>query len=353
MKPGGLPLVRNHGRLSRPHRWGTGFAITGAVAIFMVYLLLLTRGAAWLDSDSLRGLTPEQRASEIDSVRSYLIQYGAGVFAFGALIYTARSFRLSREGHVTDRYTKAIEQLGSGSLDVRLGAIYALERIMVDSPRDHPVIVEVLAAFIREHSPITSSRNGGQPSAASSDGQRQAANTPPTIDVRAALTVLGRRPTGRAEQGRLDLRQTSLVSVDLSVADLSGADLRGADLSSADFSRADLRGADLSHADLHDADLPGAVLRDARLLAADLSGAKLRTADLAQAYLSGAKLHNADLSRMDLSGALLLGADLTGADLTGANLTGANLHEADVRGAYLSETNLTDVQRTAVKGMRD
>jgi hypothetical protein len=166
MKPGWLRLARDHGRPSRPHRWGTGFAITVAVAIFTVYLLLLTRGAAWLDGDSLRGLTPEQRASEIDSMRSYLIQYGAGVFAFGALIYTARNFRLSREGYVTDRYTKTIEQLGSGSLDVRLGAIYALERIMVDSMRDHPAIVEVLAAFAREHSPVTTSRDNHQPSVA-------------------------------------------------------------------------------------------------------------------------------------------------------------------------------------------
>jgi hypothetical protein len=53
---------------------------------------------------------------------------------------------------VTDRYTKAIEQLGSGKLDVRIGGIYALERIAHDSPRDHPAVLEVLAAFVREHS---------------------------------------------------------------------------------------------------------------------------------------------------------------------------------------------------------
>jgi hypothetical protein len=350
MKPGRPRLVRDHGRPSPAHRWQTGFAFTTAVAIFAVYLLLLTRGAAWLDGDSLRGLTPEQRASEIDSVRGYLIQYGAGVLAFGALIYTARNFRLSREGHVTDRYTKAIEQLGSGSLDVRLGGIYALERIMVDSPRDHPAIVEVLAAFIRERSPVTTSTDDRRPTVASSDGQRQAPNTPPTTDVRAALTVLGRRPAGRAEQGSLNLRHTSLVNVELSDADLFGADLSGTDLSGALLPGADLSGADLTGANLRNADLPRAVLRDARMPGADLSGAKLRTADLAGAYLSGAKLHNADLSHADLSGALLPGANLSDADLTGANLTGANLHNVDVRGAYLSETDLSSAQRAAVKG---
>jgi len=53
---------------------------------------------------------------------------------------------------VTDRYTKAIEQLGSDKRDVRIGGIYALERVARDSPRDHPTVIEVLAAFIREHS---------------------------------------------------------------------------------------------------------------------------------------------------------------------------------------------------------
>jgi hypothetical protein len=53
---------------------------------------------------------------------------------------------------MTDRYTKTIEQLGSGKLDVRLGGIYAPERIARDSPWDHPTVLEFLATFIREHS---------------------------------------------------------------------------------------------------------------------------------------------------------------------------------------------------------
>ena len=53
---------------------------------------------------------------------------------------------------MTDRYTKAIEQLGSDKLDVRIGGIYALERVARDSARDHPTVMEVLTAFIREHS---------------------------------------------------------------------------------------------------------------------------------------------------------------------------------------------------------
>ena len=48
------------------------------------------------------------------------------MFAAGALVLTALNFNLSRrtfelteQGQVTDRFTKAIEQLGSDKLDVR------------------------------------------------------------------------------------------------------------------------------------------------------------------------------------------------------------------------------------------
>src|SRR5262249_47441889 len=139
-----------------------------------------------------------------------LLTLGAGIFAAGALVYTARNFRLSREGQVTDRYTQAIEQLGSSEPDVRIGGIYALERVARDSPRDHPTIMDVLAAFIREHSPEQgpvsvddepspvkwrthrrpSSRAGSAPYSKAAPRRRSGMTRP---DVQAAVTVIGRR----------------------------------------------------------------------------------------------------------------------------------------------------------------
>jgi hypothetical protein len=50
---------------------------------------------------------------------------------------------------------------GADKLDVRLGGIYALERIAKGSKRDHPTVVEVLSAFVREHAqPPTQPRPG-------------------------------------------------------------------------------------------------------------------------------------------------------------------------------------------------
>jgi hypothetical protein len=76
-----------------------------------------------------------------------------GIAGFGASVWNAReTTKMTLQGQVADRYLRAIGQLGSDKLDVRLGSIYALERIAHDSPQDQPPVMEVLAAFIRDHS---------------------------------------------------------------------------------------------------------------------------------------------------------------------------------------------------------
>ena len=183
--------------------------VVSAVVLVAAFAVLVWRGAPSLDAARLKRLTPVQQESAIDAIRGRLLQLGAGLVVSFGLVYTALNFRLSRESHVTDRYTKAIEQLGSNGLDVRLGAIYALERIMIDSPRDHPTIVEVLAAFVREHSrPFMEPQPVPEPG---KGGARRLTNR--TTDVLAAATVLGRRPRRREERGPLNLADAYLVQM--------------------------------------------------------------------------------------------------------------------------------------------
>jgi uncharacterized protein YjbI with pentapeptide repeats len=315
-----------------------GLTVGTATVAVVAFAVLLLRGAAWLYGPGLRRLTPDQQVTAIDDVRGRLIQLGAGLLALGALVYTARTFRLSREGHVTDRYTKAIEQLGSEHLGVRLGAIYALERIMIDSPRDHPTIVEVLAAFVRESArlPDTDDRDP-DPEPPATDLQAFLRAPGPVTDVQAALTVLGRRPSGREERGRLNLRSAYLPG-----ADLTGADLRGVDLTSAHLHRADLRGADLTGAHLFFADLTRAIMSGANLTWANLSSADLTRANLTSANLTRATLVVTNLTSAFLSFATLTRAALTQATFIDADLQGANLADVIFEGADLTGANLTD-----------
>ena len=125
---------------------------------------------------------------------------------------------------------KAITQLGDEKPDVRIGGIYALERVARDSARDHPTIVEVLTAFVREHS-----HEQGQPSGPG--GQEQA--RPARADIQAAAAVIGRRDRRRDIQ-RIDLARANLARANLALAHLTGADLTRADLSSTQLTVAHL-----------------------------------------------------------------------------------------------------------------
>ena len=68
--------------------------------------------------------------------------------------------QIAEQGQITDRYNAAIINLGSPSVDVRLGGIYALQRIMQDSPPDQSTIVAVLCAFVRDHANAVNRRIG-------------------------------------------------------------------------------------------------------------------------------------------------------------------------------------------------
>jgi uncharacterized protein YjbI with pentapeptide repeats len=353
-------LLKRRDALPRGNKRWLAVGIAAVVLAVAVAWVLFVPAADWLARHDVGSVKGSLLQTARDAARGRLLTLGAGLFAAGALLFTARNFTLSREGQVTDRYTKAIEQLGSDKLDVRIGGIYALERVARDSARDHPTVMEVLTAFIREHSHEHSHEQGPPSDPGGTDrtvAWELARWTRP--DVQAAVTVVGRRDAKRDIQ-RIDLTNADLTRAILTNADLTrailavailtgarltGADLTDASLTDARLDHAHLRGASLTDARLDHADLTDAILTDARLYGAHLygshlTGADLTGADLAGADLAGADLARADLTRADLTRARLTGADLTGADLTRARLTGADLTRADLTGARWPEGEL-------------
>ena len=166
----------------------------------------------------------------------------------------------------TQRYAGAMALLASTQLEVRLGGVYALERLARESERDHGPIMEVLAATLRDR-------------AAWLAGETVSAQLP--ADLQAIATVIGRRHAAfDAGESGIDLHATSLARVYLPGANLAGAFLYGANLQGAILQDADLRGARLWNADLTDATLEGAQLQGA-----DLTG----VSGLTPPQLKGAK----------------------------------------------------------------
>jgi Pentapeptide repeats (8 copies) len=291
-------------------------AMAAVAAMAFVVIIPVTNLVAAQDVGHIVGA---ERAlylqSAREAVRSQLLTLGAGIFAAGALVFTGRNYRLSsrtlevtEQGQVTDRYTRAIEQLGSEKLDVRLGGIYALERVAGDSARDHPVVTDVLAAFIREHS---------------REEWRNASGRPETRpDIQAALTVIGRRNAAR-DSGRLNLANVDLVCADLRNCDFKGTSFADAFLLLANLDNSCLAETLFYRASLRACSLKGADLSDSILLGADLRGADLTRANLSRANLMDADLRGANLSGACLADAGLLTGTIDQADLTGADIAGA------------------------------
>jgi hypothetical protein len=180
------------------------------------------------------------------------------------------NLRLAREGQITERFTRAIDQLGATDeannkkLEIRLGGIYALERIAVDSlamedspGRDYSTVMEVLTAYVRENTtqaPGTSegssmvASTSNEATAEAEEGTKQPAPQEPlrpTADIQDRLDVLRRSQDRVPEEYRirLHLREAVLEGANLQEAVLEGANLRRADLQGAYLYKANLLGA--------------------------------------------------------------------------------------------------------------
>jgi uncharacterized protein YjbI with pentapeptide repeats len=292
------------------------------------------------------GTDAAARLKAVTDTRTAMLTGLAGLAAIGGLIFTARNLqinqktleatqqsqtetiRLSREAQLTERYTKAIEQLGSEKLDIRLGGLYALERIAVDSERDHASIVEVLSAFVREHSkPPSYDDYWG---IKLREDPRQ-----PNTDIQTALTILGRLPS-RSEVMRADLSGAHLEGARLVNADLRGARLRGTHLRAADLRDSHLEGADIRGAHFEDAILNDVHFEGAYAVAADfhktiLYGAHFERSEAASVNFEYSNLMHSNFSDADMYDVRLEAAMLGGADLEHAkNLTPAQLQVASL-----------------------
>jgi Pentapeptide repeats (8 copies) len=269
-----------------------GVALLVGLVLIVGSSLLITAGVRWY-------LSPENQLSIVE--RRDLVQGLAsagqalavaltGAVGLGGLFFTwrntnqarestQRTLELTEQGQITERFTRAIDQLGATDeannkkLEIRLGGIYALERIANDSPdRDYSTIMEVLTACVRENAPRPLKRissPGSEPSELKPTASEPTNQEPPTplADIQAILTVLGRRKKAG---------QVGDVVLDLSLTDLRGARLEGAHLERAVLQRAHLDRARLERAHLEGANLRGAILEGAHIEGAHLEGTDLR-----------------------------------------------------------------------------
>ncbi len=355
-----------------------GLGVTLLLAIFAVLVAFLPR---WLVERRIRTLgatlAPAERVEAENNVRMALLQAISGVLlALGFLVtwlqlgqaqkqftssqeqtqkqleQNGTQLSIARTGQLADRFSRAMEQLGSTSPDVRIGGVYALEGLLVDlgedpsanvqlsayQSADRQAIIEILTAYVRNHAPWDPG-TAPQPGGVIPDLGARAA------DIQAVMSILGRRarvvpdtPVLLVRTNLSGLRLACPAPDDNTCADLDRLYLGagyGADFTECDLERADLFGASLKYATFNSgrlvkARLGNAWLSYASFLGADLTGADFNAAHLDHAKLQGAKLAGTTLDQTDLGDAQLQGAQLGGVDLSTVN----NLDSADLHGAH-------------------
>lgn len=135
-----------------------------ALGLLVACTLVLPRYLAASDLDHAKA-TPTEVAKARNDVRTTLLQgFGGMVLLLGAYLTWRQTqisrtanrdeLRLSREGQLTDRFTRAVEQLGSEDVAVRVGGIYALGRIAEESETERAAIADTLSAYVRKHAPV-------------------------------------------------------------------------------------------------------------------------------------------------------------------------------------------------------
>ena len=145
----------------KPIRWWiiavmVAFVVAGTVAVLF-----------WLLSEANKIVDPDAKAkARIEAIRTGLT-VGAGGGGAIVLALAARRQWLNEheairqdeadkynrfdaeEKRITDLYTKAVDQVGSEKAAVRLGGLYALERLAQDNAAHRQTIVDVLCAYLR------------------------------------------------------------------------------------------------------------------------------------------------------------------------------------------------------------
>jgi len=280
------------------------FTTTGAykrgLQVFFVLLIIAILGFLW-EFPKRKVLpykdkmTPKELIELENDVRRSWAQFfgiigGLGILYFWWRRVTAmdRAVEVSYQGQVTERFTRAIDQLGAiddkgqRKLEIRVGGIYALERIARESASDHWPIMEILTTYVRENSPTIPV-----------EGERRLTNAKVGVsaDIQAILTVLGRRiQTYKAgESQRLDLGHTYLEHANLERAKFRGIRLQESDLNYANLLKTDFKDADLSSTYFIGANVKRTNFRDAILSDTYLEGVKGLTAEKLAKELCKAK----------------------------------------------------------------
>ncbi len=334
------------------HRLSITISITCVVAIAVLVILRMFFWE-WLSGN-------ESGSTTIRNIALVAAGFIALVLATWRSKVAERQANTAHQTLLNEQYQKGAEMLGNEVLSVRLGGIYALQRLAEEWPDQyHLQIMRLFCTFVR----LPTKDRDFEPGQTDIEPGTLLGIRP---DVGAVMEILGSRSDlgiviERKAEFRLDLRgcdlrggqlinadhsnayfhQSNLSGVNCANTDLTDAFLLDTDLSRAQFrnvkfARTRLQFTNLSDAMLQNEDLPGTYFDYA-----DLSRTNFMQANLDGSTFQHTKAPRTSFERADVSGTLFLETDLSHARFTEANLTTATFRGVDMTGVDLTGANLS------------
>ena len=166
--------------LSSAPNWKVARPLGVIIGVLLFLLFALALAAAVMTLGKSFVTTPENPFASLGTTALIVTLLGAPFLIWNTVI-KHKALGFQKEGHLTDRLSKAVEQLGvektvkladkvdkdgkpiettQPNIAVRIGAILLLERIAQDSTnydkgRDHVRVMEILCAYLRENAPAS------------------------------------------------------------------------------------------------------------------------------------------------------------------------------------------------------
>ena len=278
----------------------------------------------------------------IKDVLELYIKIVGGTAVLAAAFFAWKRLEVNQQGQITERFTRAIDQLGAThsngekNLEVRLGAIYALERIAQESQRDHWPIMEVLTAYVREHAKRPKNASG-----AWSDEKLE----PSPPDIQAIMTVLARRRHEFEDEG---MHVLDLSKIHLDGVNCSNGFFRKANFASSSIKNADFDGVFAEKVNFGDSCLYNISMNQARLREASLWLARLKVVSFENSTMIGVSFEESNVSNCFFSNSDFSRSSFEEANLTDSKILNSDFCHANMRYVNLEETSFVDVNLKGV-----
>jgi len=256
----------------------------------------------------------------------------AGLLTITRLRQADSELQIKRSTEYTTRFAKCIELIASSpnleSIELRLGAILAMRRLIKDSSDDAPALLEYLAAYVWSGAQLPRSESSTPPNplpaafgadsssttvqVAISETQKHLSRFRP--DLQAALDILSRPSTAKRMP-----RLTNLSNCDFHLAIIHDAEFRNVSFEDSDFG-------------------------DAKITASTFSAVRGKGCSFRNCDLTGSRFEDeCDLFATNFAGANLTGCHMLGATLDQANFSKCDLSTVHFHDSTLSGTNLDGV----------